>query len=38
LALGLGEATGVDLPLAQIALQNLATGLGVPHTTSTDEG
>jgi 3-hydroxyisobutyrate dehydrogenase-like beta-hydroxyacid dehydrogenase len=35
LALGLGEATGVDLPLAEIALRDLATGLGVPHTTST---
>jgi 3-hydroxyisobutyrate dehydrogenase-like beta-hydroxyacid dehydrogenase len=35
LALALGEATGVDLPLAEIALQNLAAGLGVPHTTST---
>lgn len=32
LALGLGEAVGVDLPLAQVALQNLADGLGVPHT------
>ena len=32
LALALGEATGVDLPLAQIALKNLAAGLGVPHT------
>jgi 3-hydroxyisobutyrate dehydrogenase-like beta-hydroxyacid dehydrogenase len=32
LALGLGAATGVDLPLAKIALQNLAAGLGVPHT------
>ena len=38
LALGLGKATGVDLPLAEIALQNLAAGLGVPHTTSHDEG
>ena len=35
LALALGEATGVDLPLAEIALQNLAAGLGVPHTAST---
>lgn len=35
LALALGEETGVDLPLAEIALQNLAAGLGVPHTTST---
>ncbi|OBC16332.1 oxidoreductase [Mycobacterium sp. 852013-50091_SCH5140682] len=31
LALGLGEAVGVDLPLAQVALQRLAEGLGVPH-------
>lgn len=32
LALALGDETGVDLPLARIALQDLATGLGVPHT------
>ena len=32
LALALGEATGVDLPFAELALENLATGLGVPHT------
>ncbi|TXI63205.1 NAD(P)-dependent oxidoreductase [Mycolicibacterium mageritense] len=32
LALGLGEVVGVDLPLAQVALQRLADGLGVPHT------
>lgn len=32
LALGLGEATGVELPLAEVALQNLAAGLGVPHS------
>lgn len=32
LALGLGEATGVDLPLAQVALAELAAGLGVPHS------
>ena len=31
LALALGEATGVDLPLAELALKNLAAGLGVPH-------
>jgi 3-hydroxyisobutyrate dehydrogenase-like beta-hydroxyacid dehydrogenase len=31
LALGLGEATGVKLPLAEVALRNLAAGLGVPH-------
>jgi 3-hydroxyisobutyrate dehydrogenase-like beta-hydroxyacid dehydrogenase len=32
LALALGEATDVDLPLAEVALKNLAAGLGVPHT------
>ncbi|MCT7657716.1 NAD(P)-dependent oxidoreductase [Mycobacterium deserti] len=32
LALALGEQLDVDLPLAEIALQNLASGLGVPHT------
>ncbi|CAN7622590.1 NAD(P)-dependent oxidoreductase [Mycolicibacterium frederiksbergense] len=32
LALGLGESVGVDLPLAEVALQRLADGLGVPHT------
>ncbi|WP_082686436.1 NAD(P)-dependent oxidoreductase [Mycobacterium sp. IS-3022] len=32
LALELGESVDVGLPLAQIALQNLAAGLGVPHT------
>ena len=31
LALSLGEQLGVDLPLAQAALENLAAGLGVPH-------
>lgn len=31
LALELGDLLGVDLPLAQIALRNLAAGLGVPH-------
>lgn len=31
LALELGAANGVDLPLAEVALQNLAAGLGVPH-------
>jgi 3-hydroxyisobutyrate dehydrogenase-like beta-hydroxyacid dehydrogenase len=34
LALALGEATGVDLPLAEIARRDLAAGLGVPHTSS----
>ena len=32
LALGLGEVVGVDLPLAKVALDRLADGLGVPHT------
>jgi len=32
LALALGQTLGVELPLAQIALKNLAAGLGVPHT------
>ncbi|MGV0802080.1 NAD(P)-dependent oxidoreductase, partial [Mycolicibacterium elephantis] len=32
LALALGEQTHVDLPLAELALKNLAAGLGVPHT------
>ncbi|MGU3499957.1 NAD(P)-dependent oxidoreductase [Mycobacterium sp. C31M] len=32
LALAMGEASGVDLPLAEIALRDLAAGLGVPHT------
>lgn len=31
LALALGEAMNVDLPLAQIAVRTLAAGLGVPH-------
>ena len=34
LALELGEAMGVDLPLAEIALRDLAAGLGVPHSAS----
>jgi 3-hydroxyisobutyrate dehydrogenase-like beta-hydroxyacid dehydrogenase len=32
LALALGEAVSVELPLAQLAFQNLASSLGVPHT------
>ncbi|MHA7661771.1 NAD(P)-dependent oxidoreductase [Mycolicibacterium sp. HS_4_1] len=32
LALGLGSAVGVELPLAELALANLAEGLGVPHS------
>jgi 3-hydroxyisobutyrate dehydrogenase-like beta-hydroxyacid dehydrogenase len=35
LAVALGEATGTDLPLAELALQRLAEGLGVPHNAST---
>lgn len=35
LALKLGEAHAVELPLAAIALKRLADGLGVPHTAST---
>jgi 3-hydroxyisobutyrate dehydrogenase-like beta-hydroxyacid dehydrogenase len=31
LALALGESLDVDLPLAEVALENLAAGLGVPH-------
>lgn len=37
LALTLGEQVGADLPLARIALQNLADGLGVPHVKSSEE-
>jgi 3-hydroxyisobutyrate dehydrogenase-like beta-hydroxyacid dehydrogenase len=37
LALALGQKMSVDLPLAQIALQNLADGLGVPHVESSTE-
>ena len=32
LALALGETVDADLPLAEVALKNLAAGLGVPHT------
>ncbi len=32
LALALGNAVSVDLPLAEVARQRLADGLGVPHT------
>ena len=31
-ALALGEAVSVDLPLAQLAYERLAAGLGLPHT------
>lgn len=34
LALAMGEASGVELPLAEIALRDLAAGLGVPHTST----
>ena len=32
LALALGKAVSVDLPLAEVAFERLAAGLGVPHT------
>lgn len=32
LALGLGQTVSVELPLAAVALEQLADGLGVPHT------
>jgi len=35
LALAFGEAVDVDLPLAEVALERLADGLGVPHPAST---
>jgi 3-hydroxyisobutyrate dehydrogenase len=35
LALGLGEAHSVELPLAAVARERLPEGLGVPHTAST---
>ena len=34
LALALAETLGVELPLAETALENLAAGLGVPHATT----
>jgi hypothetical protein len=37
LALALGESVSVDLPLARVALDNLADGLGVPHVESSTE-
>lgn len=36
LALALGESVSVDLPLAELALQRLAAGLGVPHDEQKD--
>jgi 3-hydroxyisobutyrate dehydrogenase-like beta-hydroxyacid dehydrogenase len=32
LALALGQTVSVELPLAAVALERLADGLGVPHT------
>jgi hypothetical protein len=32
LALALGESVSVDLPLARLALDRLAEGLGLPHS------
>lgn len=37
LALALGESVSVELPLARLALVNLAAGLGVPHVESSTE-
>ncbi|MEV3902781.1 NAD(P)-dependent oxidoreductase [Mycobacterium sp. NPDC050551] len=37
LALALGESVSVDLPLARVALDHLADGLGVPHVESSTE-
>jgi len=37
LALALGETLSVELPLAQVARQNLADGLGVPNVASSTE-
>jgi 3-hydroxyisobutyrate dehydrogenase-like beta-hydroxyacid dehydrogenase len=34
LALALGDTVGVELPLAEVARNNLAAGLGVPHATT----
>ncbi len=34
LALALGKAVSADLPLAEVAFERLAAGLGVPHTAS----
>ncbi|MHA7650389.1 NAD(P)-dependent oxidoreductase [Mycobacterium sp. ML4] len=36
LALALGESLSVDLPLAEVALERLAAGLGVPHDEQED--
>ena len=36
LALALGESVSVELPLAELALQRLAAGLGVPHDEEKD--
>ena len=38
LALALGDSLGTDLPLARIAVENLAAGLGVPHEREVDHG
>ena len=37
LAIGLADDLGVDVPLAQLALGRLATGLGLPASTSTKD-
>jgi hypothetical protein len=37
LALALGQAVSVELPLAEVALEGLAEGLGVPQAAPTTE-
>lgn len=37
LALALGAEHGVELPLATLALQRFATGIGIPHAASTQQ-
>lgn len=37
LAIGLGDAVDVDLPLAEVALRTLADGLGVPHAAPSEK-
>ncbi|BBZ11971.1 NAD(P)-dependent oxidoreductase [Mycobacterium branderi] len=38
LALALGKAVSVELPLAELAIQQLAIGLGLPHTEKSQDG
>ena len=37
LALKMGRAVGVDLPMAQIALRDMAAGLGLPQPNTTEQ-